>query len=136
MRRQQCGKTRSPSYSKVWTPPKWQWVDPLKDVQAARLERLAGMTSLSEQIREKGNDPDAVFDEIERENETLAKKKIVIDTDASHKIAMSSAGSEPAGATSDDMATTPTPRPKTDPQHTDPPDAPHGTPGFCTGETP
>jgi hypothetical protein len=62
-----------------WTPPRRQWVDPLKDVNAARQEIGAGITSLSETIRSRGEDPEKVFAEIAAERATLAKLGIVSD---------------------------------------------------------
>jgi lambda family phage portal protein len=62
-----------------WTPPRRQWVDPLKDVNAARQEIGAGITSLSETIRSRGEDPEKVFAEIAAERATLARLGIVSD---------------------------------------------------------
>ena len=53
----------------AWQGRRWQWVDPLKDVQCARSEIEGGITSVSRVIREKGNDPDEVLAEIRRERE-------------------------------------------------------------------
>lgn len=63
----------------VWTPPRRQWVDPLKDVNAARQEIAAGITSLSETIRTRGEDPERVFAEIAAERERLKAFGIVTD---------------------------------------------------------
>lgn len=62
-----------------WTPPKRQWVDPLKDVNAARNEIGAGITSISETIRARGEDPERVFREISEERALLEKLGIVSD---------------------------------------------------------
>jgi lambda family phage portal protein len=62
-----------------WTPPRRQWVDPLKDVNAARSEIGAGIVSLSETIRSRGEDPDKVFAEIAAERKTLADLGILSD---------------------------------------------------------
>ena len=62
-----------------WTPPRRQWVDPLKDVNAARQEIGAGITSISETIRARGEDPEKVFAEIADERATLAKLGIASD---------------------------------------------------------
>lgn len=63
-----------------WTTPRRQWVDPLKDVNAARQELAAGITSLSEVIRTRGEDPEKVFAEIAKERETLRTLGITVDT--------------------------------------------------------
>lgn len=43
-----------------WAPPKWDWIDPLKDIKADREEVEAGFTSRSAQIRRRGFDPEQV----------------------------------------------------------------------------
>jgi len=60
-----------------WTPPRRQWVDPLKDVNAARQEIAAGITSISEIIRTRGEDPDRVFAEIAAERKKLKSLDVV-----------------------------------------------------------
>ncbi len=92
---------RSQDTTVLWTPPKRQWVDPTKEVEAARLERAAGMASLSEQIRQKGDDPEQTFAEIAAENKKLAELGIVIDTDPAHKIAADAAKADAAKAAAD-----------------------------------
>lgn len=62
-----------------WTPPRRQWVDPLKDVNAARNEISAGITSLSATIRARGEDPEQVFAEIAKEREALQKLGVSSD---------------------------------------------------------
>ena len=95
---------RSQDASVLWTPPKRQWVDPTKEVDAARLERQAGMVSLSEQIRQKGDDPEQTFAEIAAENQKLADLGIVIDTDPAHKLAADAAKADAAKAAADATA--------------------------------
>ena len=51
----------------TWQGRRWTWVDPVKDIDAALKEAGAGITSISRIIREKGCDPDEIFDEIRRE---------------------------------------------------------------------
>lgn len=43
-----------------WIPPRWDWVDPLKDVQAEALEVANGFKPRSEVIYERGEDPEDV----------------------------------------------------------------------------
>jgi lambda family phage portal protein len=92
---------RSQDATVLWTPPKRQWVDPIKEVEAARMERMAGMESLSEQIRQKGDDPAEKFAEIAAENAQLKALGIVIDTDPAHKLAVDTAKAEAAATTPD-----------------------------------
>lgn len=47
-----------------WIPPKWEWVDPLKDVHAEKVAVDAGFQSRSEVIRGRGMDPEVVDAEI------------------------------------------------------------------------
>ncbi len=48
----------------AWTPPSWEWVDPSKDVKAAKDEVDAGFRSRSSVIEARGEDPDEVDAEI------------------------------------------------------------------------
>lgn len=77
-----AGKTRKPIMPLVWTMPKLQWVDPLKDVMAAKEEHRGTTKSISETIRERGEDPDKVFAEIAAERDKLKKLGILTDSDA------------------------------------------------------
>lgn len=77
-----AGKTRKPVVPMVWTMPKLQWVDPLKDVMAAKEEHRGTTKSISETIRERGEDPDKVFEEIRAERAMLREMGILTDSDA------------------------------------------------------
>ena len=47
--------------SKVkWIPPKWEWVDPLKDRQAEKLAVDAGFKARSDVIEAEGSDPEEI----------------------------------------------------------------------------
>ena len=69
------GALKAPGYAKdpepyfdvEWRTPRWAWVDPLKDIQANREAIAQRVRSISSVIRETGNDPDDVFDEIQKE---------------------------------------------------------------------
>jgi lambda family phage portal protein len=50
-----------------WEARGWQWVDPLKDVQASILGINAGLTSRSECIAEGGGDAEDVFEQLAEE---------------------------------------------------------------------
>ena len=66
------GALRLPSYERRrreyvacdWLPPKWQWVDPLKDIKAEIEEINAGLKSRSQSISERGYDAEDVDAEI------------------------------------------------------------------------
>ena len=60
--------------SKVtWIPPKWEWVDPLKDRKAEKLAVDAAFKSRSAVIEAEGGDPDAVDERIRADQERAEK---------------------------------------------------------------
>jgi len=76
-----AGSLRSRDYAFIWTPPAWPYVNPVDDIKALKEMVLGGVQSLSEGIRQRGYNPDDVFDEIARERKSLAEKGIKVDTD-------------------------------------------------------
>ncbi len=54
-----------------WTTPKWDWVDPVKDVEGERLELELGLKSYSEAARQRGYSPELLIDEIKKDKEML-----------------------------------------------------------------
>lgn len=66
------GFSRSPArYRPVnWIPPRWDWVDPLKDIQAQVLAMEAGIISRRKVVEATGYD----VEEIDRENAADAKR--------------------------------------------------------------
>ena len=77
-----AGKTRKPVQAFTWTMPRQQWIDPLKDVMAEKEAIRGGLTSLSAAIRERGDDPDKVFEEIASDRRKLEALKVLVDSDA------------------------------------------------------
>jgi lambda family phage portal protein len=77
-----AGRTSKPVQAFTWNMPKLQWVDPLKDVMAEKEAIRAGLKSLSQSIREGGDDPERVREEIAAERKELAKLGVVLDSDA------------------------------------------------------
>jgi lambda family phage portal protein len=53
-----------------WIPPRWDWVDPLKDIQAQVLAMEAGITSRRKVVEATGYD----IEEIDRENASDAQR--------------------------------------------------------------
>jgi lambda family phage portal protein len=53
-----------------WIPPRWDWVDPLKDIQAQVLAMEAGLTSRRKVVEATGYD----IEEVDRENASDAKR--------------------------------------------------------------
>lgn len=62
-----------------YQPKRWDWVDPLKDIQAKEKEVLLGITSISSIIRDKGGDPAQIWREIETEREVLKSLGITLE---------------------------------------------------------
>jgi lambda family phage portal protein len=62
-----------------WLPPGWDWVDPLKDVQASKMEYAMGLTTLEELCAEQGKDYKAVIAQQARERALLKENGIDID---------------------------------------------------------
>jgi capsid protein len=52
-----------------WLPPKWDWVDPLKDARAEIEQIEAGLKSRSQALSERGYDADQVDAEIAADRE-------------------------------------------------------------------
>lgn len=77
-----AGKTKKPVQPFTWNMPKLQWVDPLKDVMAEKEAIRGGLKSMSASIREAGDDPDEVRNEIAAERKQLKDLGIVVDADA------------------------------------------------------
>lgn len=59
-----------------WQARRWQWVDPQKDANAAAAEIAQRTRSISSVIRERGEDPEEVWKEIQAEQEMLAEMGI------------------------------------------------------------
>jgi lambda family phage portal protein len=54
-----------------WQARRWQWVDPLKDVEANIKAVDAAFKSRQQVIREMGNDPEQVYEEIQADDEAI-----------------------------------------------------------------
>ena len=57
----------------MWQGRRWAWVDPLKDLQTAKLAYEMNATSISAIIRDMGKDPEEVWREIQREKQVMAQ---------------------------------------------------------------
>ena len=65
----------------TWTPPRREMIDPVKETKATAESIRSGLTTLSEAIRQQGNDPDAQFKEMKSDNDKLDALGLIIDTD-------------------------------------------------------
>ena len=58
-------------YGVDWSTPKWDYVNPLQEVNADAAEIQAGMSSISEKLRRRGYKPDMVFRELQSDMQRL-----------------------------------------------------------------
>lgn len=58
------GKLRSSDIETEWTTPRFDWVDPVKDVQGEGMEIALRLKTWSESVRGRGYDPDKIFAEL------------------------------------------------------------------------
>ena len=93
-------------YAVEWRTPRWAWVDPLKDVQAAKESVRCGFTSRTAVIHELGYDPEQVDAEIASDNARAKRLGIVSDADP--------AQTQKNGAAQGTASTDETPMEKTD----------------------
>jgi lambda family phage portal protein len=56
-----------------WTVPRWQYIQPDKEVGADLAEISGGLSSISEKLRQRGYQPEAVFKELGEDFEALKK---------------------------------------------------------------
>lgn len=66
-----AGTFRARNYAVEYSFPKWDYVNPLQDVQADLAEISGGLTSLSEKLRQRGYNPDDVFAELASDRDKL-----------------------------------------------------------------
>jgi len=72
--------TRQSEYLKhKWLPPGWDWVDPLKDVTASKLEYAMGLTTLEQLCAEQGKDYKDIIAQQAKERALLKVNGINID---------------------------------------------------------
>lgn len=64
-----------------WITQGWQWVDPQKEMNAAKDSVRNGFTSTTKVVASQGYDIEDIFNEIARENEMADKLGLVLDTD-------------------------------------------------------
>jgi lambda family phage portal protein len=78
---QAAGKLPEGTISAEWTPPRFEAVDPMKDIQADILAVRAGVMTLKEAIARQGYEPAQVLAEIAAINAELDALGITLDTD-------------------------------------------------------
>ena len=80
---------------------RWDWVDPLKDMNANQVAHNMGTKSLTQIIRDMGRDPDEVWEEIQRENEKLTELGITIGSTSNATQASTTQGASDGQSTTD-----------------------------------
>lgn len=65
----------------IYTPPRFEVVDPTKDYPAITGGIRSGLMTLPEAIREQGYDPEEHMAEIKRSNDDLDRQGIILDSD-------------------------------------------------------
>ena len=78
---QAAGQLPEGEITSEWTAPRFEAVDPLKDIQADVLAVRAGVMTLKEAIARQGYDPAQVLAEIAATNAELDAAGITLDTD-------------------------------------------------------
>lgn len=61
-----------------WIPPKWDWIDPLKDLNAEKIAVDNGFKARSDVLEESGFDPEETDERILADQERVAELKIVL----------------------------------------------------------
>jgi lambda family phage portal protein len=88
-------------YDISFMPRRWQWVDPLKDVQA-NIEAIKwGLKSRTQVVAETGGDLEDIFDQLAAENRLAEEKDVEINPDELQAEAQQEEA-RPEGDTNDD----------------------------------
>jgi lambda family phage portal protein len=78
----------------TWTSPRREMIDPTREVPAAEKAIRAGLTTLSETLRQQGYDPEDMLLERQRDDRWLDELGLVLDSDPRKKSAAGS-GAQP-----------------------------------------
>lgn len=104
-----AGRTRTNSYEFSWTPPRWEYVNPLDDVKTDKEELSAGLSSWSSQVRKRGEDPAKVLAEIAADQAAFDKAGVTVNFGVGAE-----ANNDATGATPSATDNTPTGTPAED----------------------
>jgi lambda family phage portal protein len=63
----------------TWSPKRWQWVDPFKDVQANAMAIQWGLKSRTQVVAETGNDLEDIFGQLADENAMAEQFKLEVN---------------------------------------------------------
>lgn len=74
-----AGKIKRADIAHEWTCPKWNWVDPVKDVTGELLEISSGLKTWSEGVKQRGYDPDEQLQALQAEREKIKAADLTLD---------------------------------------------------------
>jgi capsid protein len=74
-----AGKVRTLKHRPEWTPPRWEYIQPVDDVRAELLEIAGGLKTHSDALRGRGEDPEQFIEEKQKETEAFAKANLKFD---------------------------------------------------------
>lgn len=77
-----AGKIKRTAVTWEWATPKWDWVDPVKDVTGELLEIASGLKPWQEAVRRRGADPKTVIQQIAEDQKAFAAAGIAIQIEA------------------------------------------------------
>lgn len=72
-----AGAIQRREYGVDWSTPKWDYVNPLQEVNADNAEVAGGLCSISEKLRRRGYKPDLVFAEMESDLKRLEQNGVL-----------------------------------------------------------
>jgi len=75
------GKTAPDNLPRIWTPPRREMIDPVKEITAMKDAVRSGFATLSDSLRQLGIDPEAHLAEYAADNKILDKLQLKLDTD-------------------------------------------------------
>ncbi len=79
-------ENRRAEFNRVkWIPPKWEWIDPLKDRQAEKLAVDEGWKARSDVIEAEGGDPEETDARIAADNERAESLGITIGVEPNER---------------------------------------------------
>jgi lambda family phage portal protein len=73
------GKVRTVKHRPEWTPPRWEYIQPVDDVRAELLEIAGGLKTHSEALRGRGEDPEQFIEEKSAETKAFEKAGLKFD---------------------------------------------------------
>jgi lambda family phage portal protein len=78
-----AGVIDTPYVPVEWAMPRFDYINPVDDVQADNLSVRSGLRSWEDVVASNGRDPDVVYEEIRRQQERARKDGVILDSDPS-----------------------------------------------------